>query len=127
MWRMWNGRCTTRWRAAIDNVGGTTLANVLAGLQPRGACAAVGLAASANLNTTVIPFLLRGISLLGIDSAFVPLSRRVAAWNRLAAELPLDKLDGLTETVPLSAVPQLAARILEGKVRGRTVIDLGAE
>lgn len=115
-----------RWRAAIDNVGASTLANVLACLEPGGACASVGLAAGAELHTTVIPFLLRGVNLLGIDSAFVPIARRVTAWTRLTAELPLDRLDKMTNVVSLADVPRLGGEILKGKIRGRTVIDLNA-
>ena len=112
-----------RWAGAIDNVGGTTLASVLATLEPRASCAAVGLAASAKLNTTVIPFLLRGVNLLGIDSSFSPKQERQIAWRRLATELPPDKLAAMTTVAGLGDVPSLAGKILEGAVRGRTVID----
>ncbi len=113
-----------RWPAAIDNVGASTLAHVLATLQPGGSCAAVGLAAGAELHTTVIPFLLRGVNLLGIDSAFQPLDRRKEAWARLAAELPAEALDRMTQTVRLADLPRLGADILRGQVRGRTVVDV---
>ncbi|MBT3359337.1 MAG: oxidoreductase [Rhodospirillales bacterium] len=116
----------TRWSAAIDNVGGSTLANVLATLHPGASCASVGLAASASLQTTVIPFLLRGVNLLGIDSAFCPTARRTEAWNRLVADLPMDQLDRMTEVASLADLPGLGAKILKGGVRGRTVIDVGA-
>ena len=116
-----------RWRAAIDNVGASTLAHVLATLQPNASCAAVGLAAGAELHTTVIPFLLRGVNLLGVDSAFQPLDRRREAWARLAAELPMDSLDRLTETIGFADLPQRGADILRGRVRGRTVVDVAAE
>ncbi len=115
-----------RWSGAIDNVGGSTLANVLASLYPGASCGAVGLAASASLETTVIPFLLRGINLLGIDSAFRPLVRRKEAWSRLATDLPLDQLDHMTQVATLSDLPDLGAQILKGEVRGRMVIDVGA-
>lgn len=115
-----------RWSGAIDNVGGSTLANALASLHSGASCASVGLAASASLETTVIPFLLRGVNLLGIDSAFCPLDRRLEAWSRLAAELPLDRLNRMTEVVSLSDLPRMGADILKGKVRGRTVVDVNA-
>ena len=113
-----------RWSAAIDAVGGSTLSTVLATLRPGGGCAAVGLAGGVELNTTVIPFLLRGIDLLGIDSVFCPLERRRRAWARLAEELPMALLDRMTEEASLAGLPALAGRMLEGGVRGRKVIDL---
>ena len=114
---------SARWAGAIDNVGGTTLATVLATLQHRASCAAVGLAASATLNTTVIPFLLRGANLLGIDSSSSPREERATAWRRLAAELPKDKLAEMTTIFGLADLPDLAKKILDGAIRGRTVID----
>ncbi|MCG8510530.1 MAG: oxidoreductase [Rhodospirillales bacterium] len=114
-----------RWAGAIDNVGSGTLATILATLSPGGSCAAVGLAAGPELNTTVIPFLLRGVNLLGIDSGLCPSERRQIAWNRLAEELPLDRLDAMTTVSPLGDLPRLGTKILEGRIRGRTVIDLG--
>jgi acrylyl-CoA reductase (NADPH) len=113
-----------RWSGVIDNVGGQTLANVLAGLRYWGSCASVGLAASPQFTTTVIPFVIRGINLLGIDSATCPKARRLVAWQRLAKELPLDKLDRMTTVVPLAQVPDLAVKILKGQVQGRTVVDV---
>ena len=74
----------------------------------------------------MIPFLLRGINLLGIDSNTCPMARREQAWARLAKDMPMAKLDGLTTTVGLAEVPGMAGKILQGQVRGRTVIDLGA-
>jgi len=115
-----------RWSGAIDNVGGGILGNVLAGLGYWASCASVGNAAGIKFEATVIPFLLRGINLLGIDSATCPIERRMVAWPRLARELPVDKLEAMTRVVPLAAVPDEAARILEGQVRGRTVIDVAA-
>ncbi|MFO1145844.1 MAG: MDR family oxidoreductase [Rhodospirillales bacterium] len=114
-----------RWSRAIDNVGGAILGNLLASLCYWGSCASVGNAAGIKFEATVIPFLLRGINLLGIDSATCPYERRMAAWARLARELPMDKLEEMSRTVPLSAVPDEAARILKGQVRGRTVIEVG--
>ena len=115
-----------RWAGVIDAVGGMTLATVLTQLKYRASVAACGLAGGSDLPATVIPFLLRGVNLLGIDSVMCPREERVEAWRRLARDLPLDKLDALTETVPLADVPGLAPRILKGEVRGRIVIDLAA-
>ena len=115
-----------RWIAAIDNVGGPTLHTVLATLKYWGTCASVGNAGSFKLETTVLPFLLRGINLCGIDSATCPKDRRITAWNRIAKELPMDKLDALTETASLADLPNLAGKILKGQLRGRTVIDVNA-
>lgn len=117
---------TERWAGAIDAVGGATLATVLTQLKYCGSVAACGLAGGNELATTVIPFLLRGVNLLGIDSVRCPKPRREAAWMRLARGLPLAKLDAMTETARLGDLPGLAAQILKGQVRGRVVIDLGA-
>ncbi len=115
-----------RWSGAIDAVGGTTLATVLATLSPWSSCAAIGLAAGHELNTSVMPFLLRGLNLLGIDSNTCPMERRVTAWRRLARELPTDKLEKMTAEVPLAAVPELAGKILQGQVKGLTDVDVNA-
>ncbi|MFI4986710.1 MAG: MDR family oxidoreductase [Alphaproteobacteria bacterium] len=115
-----------RWAGAIDTVGSNTLANVLAQIAYRGSVAACGLAGGNDLPTTVLPFILRGVNLLGIDSVMCPTALRLEAWTRLARDLPLDKLDAMIETVPLAAVPALGARILKGQVRGRTVVDVNA-
>jgi len=115
-----------RWAGAVDPVGGTTLATVLTQLKHRASVAACGLAGGSDLPATVIPFLLRGINLLGIDSVMCPYAERLEAWARLARDLPLDRLDRMTETVPLSALPELAPKILEGAVRGRVVVDVRA-
>jgi acrylyl-CoA reductase (NADPH) len=114
-----------RWSGAIDNVGGEQLGNVLASLRYWGSCAAVGNAGGIKFTTTVIPFLLRGINLLGIDSNTCPMARRREAWARLAKDMPLDKLDAMTGTVGLGEVAGLGGKILQGQVRGRTVVDLG--
>jgi acrylyl-CoA reductase (NADPH) len=115
-----------RWSGAIDNVGGQTLASVLATLSYWASCASVGLAGGVTFTSSVLPFLIRGVNLLGIDSATCPLDRRLAAWARLARDLPLDKLAGMTRVVPLTDVPALAAEILKGEVRGRVVVDVNA-
>ncbi len=113
-----------RWAGAIDNVGGPTLHHVLATLGYWGACASVGNAGSFKLDTTVLPFLLRGINLCGIDSATCPKARRVEAWGRLAKQLPLDKLEAVTNRAGFAELPALAGQILKGQVRGRMVIDV---
>ena len=113
-----------RWAGAVDAVGGATLATILTQLKYRASVAACGLAGGADLATTVIPFLLRGVSLLGIDSVMCPRDERIKAWQRLARDLPLDRLDRMTQMVPLSELTELAPRILKGEIRGRTVIDV---
>jgi acrylyl-CoA reductase (NADPH) len=113
-----------RWAGCIDAVGGNTLARVIAQLKYGQSVAAVGLAGGAKLEHTVIPFLLRGVNLLGIDSVMCPKSRRLQAWQRLETDLPLEKLEAMTEVSGLAEVPALAARILKGEVKGRVVIDV---
>ncbi len=113
-----------RFAGCIDNVGGDTLACVLPQIGAGGSVAAVGLAGGRELNTTVLPFLLRGINLLGIDSGMCPGERRREAWQRLADTLPLDKLDEMTTEAALEDLPALAEEILAGKVRGRVVVDV---
>ena len=113
-----------RWDGAIDAVGGVTLATILTQLKYRASVAACGLAGGSDLPATVIPFLLRGVNLLGIDSVMCPKWPRIDAWQRLARDLPLERLDAMTEEVPLSGVMALAPKILSGTVRGRTVIDV---
>jgi acrylyl-CoA reductase (NADPH) len=115
---------TERWAGCIDSVGGNTLARVLAQTKYAGSVAAVGLAGGSKLEHTVIPFLLRSVNLLGIDSVMCPESRRIEAWNRLRSDLPLDKLDAMTYVAGLDEVPGLASEILAGKVRGRIVVDV---
>ena len=117
---------SVRWAGVIDTVGGTTLASALATMAPWSSCAAIGLVAGHELNTSVMPFLLRGINLLGIDSNTCPMEHRITAWGRLARELPADKLEKMTAEVPLAAVPDLAGKILQGQVKGRTVVDVNA-
>jgi acrylyl-CoA reductase (NADPH) len=113
-----------RWAGAVDSVGGTTLASLLTQMKYRGTVAACGLAGGNELKTTVIPFLLRGVKLIGIDSVLCPPAERREIWRRLAQDLPLDKLDAMTETVGLADLPGLAGRILKGGVRGRIVVDV---
>ena len=113
-----------RWAGAVDAVGGATLATILAQLKYRGSVAACGLAGGSDLAATVIPFLLRGINLLGIDSVMCPREERIEAWQRLARDLPLDRLERMTEAVPLSSLLDLAPRILKGEIRGRIVVEV---
>jgi acrylyl-CoA reductase (NADPH) len=115
---------TERWAGAIDAVGGTTLATLLTQMNYRGSVAACGLAGGSDLKTTVIPFLLRGVNLLGIDSVLAPLKERQATWRRLATDLPTTLLDALTETIPLAALPEYGAKILKGQIRGRVVVEI---
>ena len=115
-----------RWAGAIDAVGGNTLATILTQLEYRASVAACGLAGGNDLPATVIPFLLRGVNLLGIDSVMCPREERTEAWRRLAHDLPLDCLERMTRVEPLAALPGLAQNILRGEVRGRTVIDIKA-
>ena len=112
------------WAACIDSVGGSTLARVLAQMAYGGSVAAVGVAAGPNLETSVIPFLLRSINLLGIDSVMCPMPRRQLAWQRLAKELPRSKLDSITVDVSLNDLVNYARDILNGGVRGRVVVDV---
>jgi len=113
-----------RWAGAVDAVGGATLATILAQLKYRGSVAACGLAGGSDLAATVIPFLLRGVNLLGIDSVMCPREERIEAWQRLARDLPLDRLERMTEAVPLSSLLDLAPRILKGEIRGRIVVEV---
>jgi len=113
-----------RWPAVVDTVGGTTLANAIKQTHYRGSVAACGLAGGVELPSSVMPFILRGVNLLGIDSVQCPIEVRERAWRRLAAELPLDRLDESTTVRPLDDVPELAGEILRGRTRGRVVIDV---
>ncbi len=115
-----------RWAGAIDAVGGETLATVLRQMSYGTAVAACGLAGGNALPTTVLPFILRGVNLLGIESVQCPTPLRARVWHRLATDLPLDKLDAMTTVAPLGALPDLAPRILKGEIRGRTVVDVNA-
>lgn len=112
-----------RFAGCVDAVGGATLGRLLGQMQYGASVAAVGNAGGVKLEATVIPFLLRGVNLLGIDSVYCPMPRRSEAWVRLAKDLPQDKLDGMTGRAGLSDLPRLAGEILEGQVRGRLVID----
>jgi acrylyl-CoA reductase (NADPH) len=114
-----------RWIGAVDSVGSTTLANVLASASYGGAVAACGLAGGMDLPTSVAPFILRGVSLLGIDSVQMPMPRREEAWRRLARDLDVTKLGAMTQTIPFSKLRGAASDIVAGKVRGRIVVEIG--
>ncbi|MDO5704865.1 MAG: MDR family oxidoreductase [Paracoccus sp. (in: a-proteobacteria)] len=114
------------WAGCIDAVGGPMLARVLGQMRYRGSVAAVGLAGGAGLPASVIPFLLRGVNLLGIDSVMRPMADRLRAWDRIAQDLPLDKLERTIRSATLAEVPDLAAAILQGQVQGRIVVDVAA-
>ena len=113
-----------RWAGAVDSVGGLTLANVIAQTERHGAVAVCGLAGGADLPGSVFPFILRGVSLVGIDSVMAPRSKREQAWARLATDLDRTKLDAMTTIAPFSKVFELADAIVKGQIRGRTVIDV---
>ncbi|MAS07669.1 MAG: oxidoreductase [Ahrensia sp.] len=113
-----------RWAAAIDSVGSTTLANLLAQTMYGGAVSACGLAQGFDLPATVMPFILRGVSLLGIDSVMAPKALREEAWSRIATDLDAGKLAALSTTIGFDEIIDTAHGILDGKVRGRVVIDM---
>ena len=113
-----------RWAAAVDTVGSHTLANALAMTRYGGAVAACGLAQGMDLPTSVAPFILRGIALLGVDSVGCPRELRLEVWRRLGQDLDLGKLDAMTSRIGFDDLPAAGAAILEGKVRGRLVVDI---
>lgn len=117
---------STRWAGAVDTVGSTTLASVLRQAAYGAPVTACGLAGGDDLPITVLPFILRGVRLLGVDSVQCPTPRREQAWARLAADLDPDLLDRMTTVEPLTAVPRLAEEILAGRTQGRVVIDVRA-
>jgi acrylyl-CoA reductase (NADPH) len=115
-----------RWAGVVDAVGSHTLANALAQTRYGGVVAACGLAQGMDLVTTVMPFILRGVTLAGIDSVMAPLSRRQRAWDRLARDLDPDLLESMVEEVPLEAAVDRAQALMEGRVRGRIVVKTGS-
>ena len=115
-----------RWAAAVDTVGGQTLASLIASMTAYGAIAACGLAGAAEFSTTVYPFILRNVALLGINSVHPPKPLRFLAWERLAREPLLGKLQTIATIEPLSGIKPFAERLLEGQVRGRIVVDVNA-
>jgi len=114
------------WAGCVDAVGGEMLARVLGQLKYGASVAAVGLAGGAALPTSVLPFLLRGVNLLGIDSVMKPFVQRERAWQRLATDLPLEKLDDMIREASLAEVPELGEQILRGEIQGRVVVDVNA-
>jgi len=114
------------WAGCVDAVGGAMLARVLGQMKYGASVAAVGLAGGAALPATVVPFLLRGVNLLGIDSVMRPYADRVRAWERIATDLPMDKLEAMIRPATLAEVPALGAHILKGQVQGRVVVDVNA-
>ncbi len=114
------------WAGCVDAVGGAMLARVLGQMKYGSSVAAVGLAGGSALPTTVIPFLLRGINLLGIDSVMKPYDARLRAWARVAVDLPMDKLEAMIHSATLSDLPALGVAILKGEVKGRVVVDVNA-
>ncbi len=114
------------WGGCVDAVGGDMLARVLGQMRYGASVAAVGLAGGTGLSTTVIPFLLRGVNLLGIDSVMQPYENRVRAWDRIVKDLPLDKLDALIQPATLGDLPGLGRDILKGRVKGRVVVDVNS-
>lgn len=113
-----------RWAGAIDTAGSHTLVNVCASVRYGGAIAATGLAQGLDFPATVLPFVLRNLALYGVDSVYAPATRRREAWSRLARDLPAAKLEAITQEVGLSEVIALAPQILDGRVRGRLVVDV---
>jgi len=114
------------WAGCVDAVGGEMLARVLGQMKYGGSVAAVGLAGGAGLPATVVPFLLRAVNLLGIDSVFQPYDNRLRAWRRIATDLPMDKLEAMIQPATLADLPGLGADILKGRVKGRVVVDVNA-
>ena len=113
-----------RWAGCVDAVGGSTLAAILPQIRYRGSVAACGLAGGTKLETTVIPFLLRGVNLLGIDSVMCPRDLRRDAWRRLGADLDFGKLGEMVQMAGLAQLPDLGPQIIGGKIRGRVVVDV---
>ncbi len=114
------------WAGCIDAVGGAMLARVLGQMKYDGSIAAVGLAGGALVPANIIPFLLRGVNLLGIDSVMKPFELRQRAWDRIAKNLPIEQLDAMIQPATMSDLPRLAAEILAGQVKGRVVVDIAA-
>lgn len=117
---------TETWAGCVDAVGGEMLARLLGQLKYGASVASLGLAGGAQLPATVIPFLLRGVNILGIDSVMQPYDNRVRAWQRLSESLPMDKLESMVTEATLTDLPELGKQILKGQVRGRVVVDVNA-
>lgn len=115
------------WAGAVDSVGGQTLAALLSQTARHGAVAACGLAGGATLETTVFPFILRGVNLLGIDSTTCPTDRRLTAWSRLNEHITEAFIDSMAEVIPLSRVPELCKTLLASTIKGRLIVDVNAD
>ena len=116
----------TLWAGAVDNLGGEVLAWMASTMQMHGTIASIGLAASMSLNTTVAPFILRGVSLLGIDSGYTPMPLRQQVWQRLATDMKPGHLKEMTQTIPFEQLPTTFEKFLKSQVRGRIVVDMAA-
>ncbi|WP_175941619.1 MDR family oxidoreductase [Caballeronia sp. BCC1704] len=115
-----------RFAAAVDCVGSHTLANVCASLRYGGAVAACGLAQGMDFPATVAPFILRGVALLGVDSVHVPTEQRIAAWNAMAADVPVETIERVASAISLADAPESAASLLRGEIKGRVIVDVNA-
>lgn len=115
-----------RWAGALDTVGGPTLAGIFRSVAYHGVVAACGNAGGAEFTASVFPFILRGVKLIGVESVLVPPEERLAAWERIARDLPGELIDRLTEVIPLGAVPAYSEQITSARVRGRVVVDVNA-
>ena len=116
----------TRWAAAVDSCGSHTLANVLAQLHYNGAVAACGLAQGLDLPGNMMPFALRNVALLGVDSVHAPMALREQAWQRLAESVDLAKLEAMAVEIDFDKLPEAAGQILQGQIRGRAVVNIAA-
>ena len=114
------------WAGAVDNIGGDALTWMTRTMKQGGTIASCGLAASTDLNTTVLPFILRGVSLLGIDSAYWPMPKREKLWQRLAGEWKPDKVAAAVQTIPMSELPNVFRKLLDGKMTGRYVVKISS-
>ncbi len=114
------------WAGCVDAVGGAMLARILGQMNYGASVAAVGLAGGAGLSASVIPFILRGVNLLGIDSVMRPFEERIRAWDRIARDLPIEKLEMIAQTAGLADLPALGRDILKGRIKGRVVVDVNA-
>jgi acrylyl-CoA reductase (NADPH) len=114
------------WAGAVDNLGGETLAWMASTMKVGGCVASIGLAASTSLNTTVLPFILRGVSLLGVDSVNCPMPLRQEVWRRLAGDMRPAHLKEITQTIPFADLPTVFDKFIGAQIRGRVVVDLNA-
>ena len=114
---------SSRWAGCVENVGGATLARAIGQMEYGGSVASIGNASGIEVNTNVLPFILRGVNLLGIDSVMQPRENRVRCWDKAAEWIPLERLDGMVREAPLGELMDLAAEILKGQVRGRVVVN----